>query len=161
MKVDELLTASFRVLMYDEMEQYTNAINALANILANQSNTHGYNNLGIAYFEIGDYKMAFQCFNESLQIDPKNEVAFINRGHLFEKSGDWLAARRDYSSAIEIMPSNPTYWRCRAYLYKQEERWHEALQDFLEAQKIEPLLERTNREIEELKSRLGADLQKP
>ena len=147
--------------MYDEMEQYISAINVLACAMANDSNSHGYNNLGIAYFEIGDYKMALQSFNKSLLIDSRNEVAFINRGLLFEKSGDWLSARKDYSSAIAIMPSNPTYWRSRAYLYKRKEQWLKALQDFLEAQKIEPLLERTNREIEELKSRLGADLQKP
>ncbi|MEZ4972810.1 MAG: tetratricopeptide repeat protein [Cyclobacteriaceae bacterium] len=152
MTLDELKSKSYRVLLYDLEEQYSSTISQLNHDPA--KNTHAYNNLALAYFESGDFDNAIVNFNLSVERDPDNAVAFVNRGDLHQKWGKQDLADGDYSCAIELVPTNATYWRCRAYLRKECGRIAEALSDFQKALELEPRFEATMREIATLKELL-------
>ncbi|MGE0590179.1 MAG: tetratricopeptide repeat protein [Cyclobacteriaceae bacterium] len=123
--------------------------------LERAKNTHAYNNLGVAYFELGDFDNAVLNFDQSVERDRNNSVAFVNRGGLYQKWDKPGLADKDYTCAIELVPTNATFWRCRAYLRKEVGRIKDSLSDFERALALEPDFEATKKEIAELKRLLS------
>jgi tetratricopeptide (TPR) repeat protein len=86
-----------------------------------------YGNLGSVYRQLGDLAAAKQCFEESLELEPKHPLpmAFIGLGLIAQTSGDLAEAVRDYSRAMAIEPTDVGYLLLAGAL-QQEGRLDEA-----------------------------------
>jgi protein O-mannosyl-transferase len=86
-----------------------------------------YGNLGSVYRQVGDLAAAKECFEESLELEPKHPLpmAFIGLGLIAQTSGDLAEAVRDYSRAMAIEPTDVGYLLLAGAL-QQEGRLDEA-----------------------------------
>lgn len=155
--IAELYSKSFRILFFDELSDYKQTISDLTEKLETKKNTNAYNNLGIAYFEIGQYEEALTNLNASIELNDKNGIAYINRAELYKKWNKLGESESDYGKAIELNPKDATFWRCRAYLRKEKGELINALSDFKRAKRIEPRFQPTRIEIKELEKELGIE----
>lgn len=75
---------------------------------------------GNAYFSKGDYNGAARDYDEAIQLNPKNSVAFYNRGNVYNRLGQYDDAIENYDKAIELRPNyaNAFNNRCSAYTSK-------------------------------------------
>src|SRR5712691_10117299 len=77
---NELLTQSYRALIYDEIEDYEQTIAGLsAQLQANPTNSHAFNNRAVAHWEIGRIAEALEDFRAAAAVDPTNAVPHVNR----------------------------------------------------------------------------------
>ena len=151
----ELLNKSYRILFYDQETEYEETIAILNKKLETDKNSNAFNNLGVAYFEIGEFEKAFENLTMAISLNGENGVAFINRAELNKKWKKLTEAEIDYGKAIEISPQDATYWRCRAYLRKEKGELEKALADFKQAKNIEPKFQPTINEIVALEQSIG------
>ena len=63
-----------------------------------------YNNRGIAYYDLGNYKQAIEDYNRAIEIKPDYADAYYNRGIAYNGLGNYRQAIEDYNRAIEIKP---------------------------------------------------------
>src|SRR5262245_3991089 len=75
---------------------------------------------GNAYFNKGDYNSAARDYDEAIQLNPKNSVAFYNRGNVYNRLGQYDDAIENYDKAIELRQdyANAFNNRCSAYTSK-------------------------------------------
>lgn len=139
-----LLEKSYRVLMYDEPEDYNSAIAYLTDVTDQQrANTHVFNNLGVAHFEIGELDSAAINFAAAIRESETNAVVYANLARLDDKTGQVTSAIENYGKAIIHDSANPTYWRCRAFLNVKTNALHHAIRDFTAAIELAPSFKRT------------------
>ena len=69
-----------------------------------------YCNLGILEFQLGNASKAFDCFTNSLRLDPRHREAHFNLGNMYFELGDLNLAQVHYEIAAEIDPSFPNLY---------------------------------------------------
>ena len=146
---------SYGALWYDDEEAYEEVIAELKQKLKSEENSNGYNNLGLAQLEMGYRDESLINLNKAIELNPRNDLAYMNRAELNKVMKRMAEAEEDYSKAIELQPTRATYWRCRAYFRKEKKKdLVNALADFQQAAEIEPEFEPTKNEIVKLKKEL-------
>jgi len=151
---------SYRALFFDEIEEYEEFIDAITNSLKKQTNSHTYNNLGLAYIEIGNFENGLDNLNFAIELNPKNATAFLNRAELNNGINQHEKAKIDFGKAIELKPKEVTFWRTRAHFRKEIGELDKALSDLQQAIKLEPNFQGTINEIIELENRLKTERKK-
>lgn len=81
----EYYNQSYRMLMFDELWEYEDTIKELNECLSENPNTNGFNNLGVAQFEIGELENAIKNLDLAIKLNNKNGIAYINRAELNAK----------------------------------------------------------------------------
>ncbi len=71
-------------------------------ISANPKNAKAYNNRGIVYYELKDYRSAVNDYTQALSIKPNNLGTIINRGVSYSRAGDYKNATKDARKACEM-----------------------------------------------------------
>lgn len=71
-------------------------------IKLNPENYTAYNNRGLAYDEISEYKKAIGDFDEAIKLNNNYAEAYYNRGGVKYKIGDLEEAVKDYDTAIKL-----------------------------------------------------------
>jgi len=61
---------------------------------------------GILMGKKGNFDQAIECFNRSLEINPRLDKAYQNRGIAWSKKGNFKRAIADFNMALEINPRN-------------------------------------------------------
>ncbi len=72
-------------------------------------NPDGYTNLGVAYFDAGDWEGAEVAYQESLQLGP-TRVGYTNLGTLYYYQGNYEKAVHMHRNAVEVAPENFRAW---------------------------------------------------
>ena len=55
---------------------------------------------------LGDTQNSIISYSKSIELDPKNKIAFYNRALTYEKNGDFENTILDYISAVKCDPRN-------------------------------------------------------
>jgi tetratricopeptide (TPR) repeat protein len=95
----EFTMKSYRSLYFDEREDYRDFIDQLSEHLLLNPNTHAYNNIGVAYYEIGKKKKAYEYLSQAIQLDHTNDIAYINRAELNQKLKNTKEALHDFGKS--------------------------------------------------------------
>ncbi|MBA2539349.1 MAG: tetratricopeptide repeat protein [Deltaproteobacteria bacterium] len=135
-------TKLYRVLMFDELEEYESVIERLTSA-AERGDGIALSNRGLARAEIGEADEALVDFTAAIAAIPRASVPRMNRGNLLEKLDRSDEALIDYGAAVELEPQDPYYRRTRAHLLHHLGRFAEAIADYDVAIEIEPDLRRT------------------
>ena len=158
---DTLTTKSYRALIYDELEEYKEAIQMLTDhLFANPTNSVAYNNRGLAYWEIGQREKALADFGRAIEFCSNDYIPYLNRADFFEHarpSGRFAEAIDDYSRALSIAPNDPGLHRCKAHACLKLERLEEALDSFSNAIRLDPDFRHAYLERAETYQKLGRD----
>ena len=143
------------MLMLDELWEYEDVIKDLNVCLMHNANSNGFNNLGLAHFEIGEIEKAFNSFSLAIKTDELNTIAYINRAELNTKWKKKDYAESDYGTAIKLDSSNVSNWICRAHFYKENNELEKALYDFKKANRLESNFKPVKEQISEIEKSLG------
>ncbi len=81
----------------------------------------------------GDSYEAIRALAKSIQIDPTNARAYLNRGMAYERMNNVQQAFEDYSSAINLSPQDAKVYYIRGVLMWRFGREHEAISDLATA----------------------------
>ena len=143
----DLTVKSYRVLFYDELEEYESAIRFLTEHLkVNPTDGIAYNNRGLAYSEIGRGEEALLDFKKAMELSPSDPNPYLNRGALYERTqpvGEFDDAIKDFAKAISINPNDASFHRCKAYACLKVNRLQEAIDSFTNAILLEPEFRQT------------------
>ncbi len=159
--IDVLLVKSYRLFLFDELEEYESAIDMLTRYLeTDPQNGIAYNNRGLAYSEIGQGDEALLDFAKAMECSPDDPIPYINRGDLYLRAtptGRFDEAIDDFTRAITVDGNNATFHRCRAYACIQANRLDEAIDSFSEAIRLNPQFRQTYIDRGKTYQRLGED----
>lgn len=95
-------------------------------------------NKGMAYTNKGMYDEAIAEFTKTLEINPKNVIAYYNRGLAYQKKGKLDKAIYDYNKAIEINPKDAEIYYNRGITYYYKKEFDQAISDWSKAIEINP-----------------------
>ncbi len=131
-----------------EQADYEENIHRLSEFLeSNATNSHAFNNRGIAFYNAGQREAALQDFDRAADCDPKNIKPHYLKAQMFKESGDYKKVVESYTRAIEsAVVKGHIYdiWaalRERAAAYFEMNLPHKAIEDLDEAIKIAPTLD--------------------
>jgi tetratricopeptide (TPR) repeat protein len=99
---DNLFQRCYAVLMYDDLEEYEDAIRALTEHLrANPGSAAALNNRAVAFAEIGQTKRALADFRAAIRLAPADPMPARNCAELLHKLGDLPAARESFDLVLQ------------------------------------------------------------
>ena len=75
---------------------------------------------GTAYSKKGEYDSAIADFNQAIQLNPKDAIAFNNRGNAYGKKGQYDYAIDDFSEAIQLNPKYTEAFNNRGVAYNKQ-----------------------------------------
>lgn len=72
----------------------------------NPFDSFAYNNLGLAYYQMGEIELAMGNYVKSLELNPWEAKTYSNRGYLYIAEGDFDLALVDFDTAIIYNPEH-------------------------------------------------------
>jgi tetratricopeptide (TPR) repeat protein len=97
-------------------------------------------NLGIHYYDQGDYAMAIVHFNMAIASQPDMGEAYNDRGLTYFAMGETDRAIADFNKAIELLPNPAVSYSNRGGLYLFQGNHEQALADLDKAIELSPSL---------------------
>lgn len=97
-----------------------------------------HNNLGTAYFSIGDYDSALKSFQRATELNPKYASAFNNRGTVYLFKGEHELSLNDLTTAIKLKPRYAEAYSNLGKLYQQKKEYRESLVNLNKAIELNP-----------------------
>ena len=86
----------------------------------------------------GDNDRAIQDYDQAIQFDPKDVVAYASRGGLYKIKGDNSRAIQDFDQAIQLDPKNVAPYWGRGGAYESKGDHDRAIQDYNQAIELDP-----------------------
>lgn len=99
-----------------------------------------HNNLGLSYFERGDFEDALIHYGKAIQLEPTS-VHFNNRGLANYHINKQEEAKADFDMAIKKDPNDPTIYFNRGNVFlnwQEKQRFEDAHDDYDTAIQIAP-----------------------
>lgn len=97
-----------------------------------------YNNRGLAYISLADYKKAIIDFNQAINLAPSYAKTYNNRGVAYFHNGEFDLAVFDFSKAIELDAGYSEAYRNLGNLYATKGDFNRALTCYDKAIILEP-----------------------
>ena len=113
-----------------DKEDYQSALdcyNKASNLNKNDENT--YYLIGYTYFKLNEYEKAIINFTYSINLNPIQYAAYVNRSVCHIELGK-VKALNDYNKAIELFPNEPKLYINRAQILSTLGKYEEALKDY-------------------------------
>jgi tetratricopeptide (TPR) repeat protein len=95
-------------------------------------------NLGNGHMERGNLDRAIAAYDQAIQLNPKNGIAYNQRGVCYRRRGDLDRAIGDFDEAIRSDPNNAIQYANRADCYEQKKSYDRAIRDYDEAIRLNP-----------------------
>lgn len=125
---------------YGQSGQIDHAIKEFEHILLiDPNNVDAFNNLGVAYFHLRDFKKSLYYQSKAVDTEPKNPQIYFNRGLLL---GKYMFKDReaisDYTKAISLEPKYVRAYLNRGLAYYFLHEYEKAISDFNTIVEINP-----------------------
>ncbi|MGF2040360.1 MAG: tetratricopeptide repeat protein [Nostoc sp. CmiVER01] len=91
---------------------------------------------GINKYDEGNYEGAIEDFNQAIELDPKNALAYNRRGDAYYRLGDYEQAQADSSQAILLNPQDANAYFDRGFALSELGKYKEAIADYTQAIKL-------------------------
>ena len=95
-------------------------------------------NMGLAYYENGEFDTAIKKYEEAIKIKPDYHEALNNMGISYEKKGEFDKAIEKYEEVIKIKPDYYEAWYNMGLAYYENGEFDTAIKKYEEAIKIKP-----------------------
>ncbi|MCB9460907.1 MAG: tetratricopeptide repeat protein [Anaerolineaceae bacterium] len=116
--------------IYQERDDYADAIADYTQAMTYGDDAWTYNNRGNAYLESGDLQLALADFTYALELDPEYIFAYNNRGIVYFHLDDYERALQDYDQAIQLDPDYPNPYWGRGDTNYELENYQAAIEDY-------------------------------
>ena len=134
-----IFLAILSFLSWNQCGYWKNSINLLSHTLkVTDNNWLAYNNRGVVYKGLGNYRQAIEDYNRAIEIKPDYAEAYNNRGNAYNGLGNYRQAIEDYNRAIEIKPDYADAYNNRGIAYNSLGNYRQAIEDYDRAIEIKP-----------------------
>jgi Tfp pilus assembly protein PilF len=93
-------------------------------------NAESYLDEGNVYFNVGQYALAIERYNQALDLDANLVAAYYNRANALTRNGAYDQALADYDRALELSPADADAYNNRGMLHLYQGSYSQALKDF-------------------------------
>lgn len=97
-----------------------------------------YNNIGLAYYNKGDYQRAIENYQKALRFFPSYSLCYENLARAYEATKSFQAAIESYNKSISYGPNYPSPHFYLARLYLRLDRNDEAARELKLTMEIDP-----------------------
>ena len=97
-----------------------------------------YNNRGLAYGILKQYRRAILDYNEAIRLNPRYAYAYNNRGNAYFGLKQYRRAIQDFSGSLRINPKFALAYYNRGFAYRNLKQYHRAIWDYSEAIRLNP-----------------------
>jgi tetratricopeptide (TPR) repeat protein len=97
-----------------------------------------YNNRGVAYKNLGEYRRAIQDYDQALRLDPGYAVVYSNRGVAYGDLGEYRRAIQDHDQALRLDPDDAIAYTNRGEAYRNLGEYRRAIADHDQALRLDP-----------------------
>lgn len=126
-----------------ENRNYRSAVETFSDIIREDpKDAQAHNNLGVAYFYLGQFEKAITSYTNAISLDPEYDDAFNNRGLAKAEIVNYNGAIEDFNEALSLSPNDASYYNNRGSSYKLIENYSMAINDFLKAHQLDPKIPR-------------------
>jgi tetratricopeptide (TPR) repeat protein len=102
-------------------------------------NIHAYNNIGVAYFRLGDIDGAISSYTKAIDLGIADANMYFYRGLMYGKyKQEDVKAINDYSKAIELEPKYSRAYLNRALAYSSLKMPDKAIADYNKMVELRP-----------------------
>ncbi|MEH2423589.1 MAG: tetratricopeptide repeat protein [Nostoc sp.] len=91
---------------------------------------------GVNKYDTGNYEGAIEDFNQVIQLDPQNALAYNRRGDAYYRLGDYEQAQADSSQALLLNPQDANAYFDRGFAFSELGKYKEAIADYTQAIKL-------------------------
>ncbi|MCC5619797.1 serine/threonine-protein kinase [Nostoc sp. CHAB 5715] len=91
---------------------------------------------GVNKYDARNYEGAVEDFNQAIELDPKNALAYNKRGDAYYRLGDYEQAQADSSQAILLNPQDANAYFDRGFALSELSKYKEAIADYTQAIKL-------------------------
>ncbi|MCC5654226.1 tetratricopeptide repeat protein [Nostoc sp. XA013] len=91
---------------------------------------------GVSKYEAGNYEGAVEDFNQTIELDPQNALAYNRRGDAYYRLGDYEQAQADSSQAILLNPQDANAYFDRGFAFSELGKYKEAIADYTQSIKL-------------------------
>lgn len=93
----------------------------------NPNYINAYNNLGILFNQLGEYKKSINCYEKIIQIQPNNAAAHNNLGFVLNQLDELEKAMKFFEKAIQIEPNYADAFYNLGNIHKQLRNYQKAI----------------------------------
>lgn len=136
LKAQEAAAAMVRGNTAQALVLYTEAL--ADTTLANDRRATILNDRGVAHIRLGQTKLAFDDFNQAVQLFPEYAAVYNNRGNLLLALGVVKEAVKDFDRALVLAPGYASAYNNRAGAQLQLGDYASALRDYTKAVQLMP-----------------------
>ena len=104
----------------------------------NADNPLTYNDVGVFYYNNGNFKKAVEFYSQSIKLNESEPVYHENIGLAFEKSGDLIQAEASYLKALSCKINEAIYANRLGFFYYQQHEYDKAIEYYSLAVEKEP-----------------------
>lgn len=99
-------------------------------ISSNQKSAEAYNNRGIAYQQLKQYRKAVDDYSRAIMLNPRYATAYNNRGNSHYEMNEFQLALNDFNKCLQLEPKNAKAYLNRGLAYYQIDNTIQACRDF-------------------------------
>lgn len=107
----------------------------------NASDFMDWQDLGIAFFEEGNYTEAIRCYSTAISLEPRDAYAMSYKGVALSELGKYNDAIKSFEEAINLDPENVVFWANKGNSLYDQGNYTEAIKCFEEAIKLDATYE--------------------
>jgi tetratricopeptide (TPR) repeat protein len=134
-----LLLLTLATLTWRQSRMYTDTLTLYQTTIdLNPTCWMAYNNRGIVYKSLGNYRQAIEDYNEAIRLKADLHQAYYDRGIIYGQHGQYQLAIKDYNKAIGLNPDYLEAYNNRGTVYMKMGIYQKALEDFNEAIRLKP-----------------------
>ena len=100
-----------------------------------------YNNLAMAYNDLGQYERAIADYDKAIELNPNDADFYFNRGGTYKNLKQFDRAIQDYNQALKLNPNDADTYNNRGFVYDELEQYDLAIADYDKALELNPKLE--------------------